>query len=280
MDEADEGLTSRRREAAATSGSSVALVAVIGGGATSAFSDFGDGPRGTYAGGPTSDAGLLRRHSQYPTDEAWANRKPYPFALILRLRVLQIVCGISAMVMGTVGLIEERGRMNLGFGVPAGAATVLAAAASIHGSRGFGGYRPPSPPRRTNCSAPSPSDAPEPELRTTRPSALISRLMTATSPGPRWRHYRRLLYSAGHLATLLWALAAGLCCTLLVKGVIALVKAPPEIELDDAPWMRPQRTTTLATVAGVQLVLAMTILSSAFAALHIRCFGDPDSCVD
>jgi hypothetical protein len=34
--------------------------------------------------------------------------------------VLQIVCGISAMVMGTVALIEERGQMNLGLGVPAG----------------------------------------------------------------------------------------------------------------------------------------------------------------
>jgi hypothetical protein len=41
--------------------------------------------------------------------------------------LLQIVCGISAMVMGTVAFIEERGEFNLGLGIPAGAATVLAA---------------------------------------------------------------------------------------------------------------------------------------------------------
>ena len=34
------------------------------------------------------------------------------------------------MVMGTVGFIEERGRLNLGLGIPAGGATVLAAGES------------------------------------------------------------------------------------------------------------------------------------------------------
>ncbi|XP_034248400.1 uncharacterized protein LOC117649614 [Thrips palmi] len=63
----------------------------------------------------------------------------YPHASVLRLRVVQIVCGISAMVMGTVGFIEERGRLNLGLGIPAGLATVLAAAVSIHLSRSFAG---------------------------------------------------------------------------------------------------------------------------------------------
>ncbi|XP_049862138.1 uncharacterized protein LOC126355777 [Schistocerca gregaria] len=80
---------------------------------------------------------------------------PYPFALVLRLRVLQIVCGISAMVMGTVTFIEERGALNLGLGIPAGAATVAAAAASIHSSRGFGGYRPRGPSRCRRCLGPS-----------------------------------------------------------------------------------------------------------------------------
>ncbi|GLH09443.1 Uncharacterized protein GBIM_14514, partial [Gryllus bimaculatus] len=42
------------------------------------------------------------------------------------------------MVMGTVAFIEEGSELNLGLGIPAGAATVLAAAASIHTSRGFG----------------------------------------------------------------------------------------------------------------------------------------------
>ncbi|XP_072160493.1 uncharacterized protein [Bemisia tabaci] len=68
----------------------------------------------------------------------------YPFAVVLRLRVLQIVCGISALVMGTVAFIEERGGFNLGLGVPAGVTTVVAAAASIHTSRGFSGYQQPS----------------------------------------------------------------------------------------------------------------------------------------
>lgn len=46
--------------------------------------------------------------------------------------LLQIVCGISAMVMGTVAFIEERGKFNLGVGIPAGAATVLAAGKKVY----------------------------------------------------------------------------------------------------------------------------------------------------
>ncbi|CAD0197306.1 unnamed protein product [Chrysodeixis includens] len=61
----------------------------------------------------------------------------YPLALVLRLRVLQIVCGISAMVMGSVAFIEERQKFNMGLGIPAGAITILAAAISIHTSRGW-----------------------------------------------------------------------------------------------------------------------------------------------
>ncbi|XP_054281112.1 uncharacterized protein LOC128998784 [Macrosteles quadrilineatus] len=68
----------------------------------------------------------------------------YPFAVVLRLRVLQIVCGISALVMGAVAFIEERGRLHLGLGMPAGVLTVAAAAMSIHTSRGFSGYTSPS----------------------------------------------------------------------------------------------------------------------------------------
>jgi hypothetical protein len=51
----------------------------------------------------------------------------YPFAFVLRLRVVQVVCGISALVMGTVALIEERGQLNLAVAIPAGCATILAA---------------------------------------------------------------------------------------------------------------------------------------------------------
>ncbi|VVC34467.1 Hypothetical protein CINCED_3A019609 [Cinara cedri] len=53
--------------------------------------------------------------------------KIYPFAVVLRLRVLQIVCGITGLVMGMVAIIEEKGKMNLGLAIPAGILTVVAA---------------------------------------------------------------------------------------------------------------------------------------------------------
>ncbi|CAG9559544.1 unnamed protein product [Danaus chrysippus] len=62
----------------------------------------------------------------------------YPLAVVLRLRVLQIVCGISTMVMGSVAFIEERQKFNMGLGIPAGSFSVIAAAVSIHTSRGWG----------------------------------------------------------------------------------------------------------------------------------------------
>ncbi|XP_065217574.1 uncharacterized protein LOC135843565 [Planococcus citri] len=77
----------------------------------------------------------------------WARYKAslYPFSTVLRFRVIQIVCGIIMMVMGSVACIEEKGTVtNLGLGVFAGIATVIASAACIHTSRGFGGYRQPS----------------------------------------------------------------------------------------------------------------------------------------
>lgn len=42
-------------------------------------------------------------------------------------QLFQIVCGISALVMGSVAFIEEKGKLNLGLGIPAGGATILAA---------------------------------------------------------------------------------------------------------------------------------------------------------
>lgn len=41
--------------------------------------------------------------------------------------VLQVVCGISGVVMGAVAFIEERGRLHLGLSMPAGFLTVAAA---------------------------------------------------------------------------------------------------------------------------------------------------------
>ncbi|CAK1541315.1 unnamed protein product [Leptosia nina] len=64
----------------------------------------------------------------------------YPFAIGLRVRVLQIVCGIGGLVVGAVGWLEEKQKPELGLGVPAGAVTVLAAALSVYYSRGFGGW--------------------------------------------------------------------------------------------------------------------------------------------
>ncbi|XP_050442463.1 uncharacterized protein LOC126846726 [Adelges cooleyi] len=65
----------------------------------------------------------------------------YFFSHILRVRVLQIVCGILAVVMGSVACIEDKGSFaNLGLGIPAGLSTVLAAATSIYTSRIFNGY--------------------------------------------------------------------------------------------------------------------------------------------
>ncbi|KAK9738090.1 hypothetical protein QE152_g10171 [Popillia japonica] len=66
------------------------------------------------------DRSLDTRPIAFPVDG-------YPFATVLRLRVLQIVCGITFLIMGTVGFIEEKGHLNLGLGIPAGAATILAA---------------------------------------------------------------------------------------------------------------------------------------------------------
>ncbi|XP_034828680.1 uncharacterized protein [Maniola hyperantus] len=69
-----------------------------------------------------------------------AGLRIYPFATALRVRVLQIVCGIGGLVVGAVGWLEEKQKPELGLGVPAGAVTVLAAATSVYYSRGFGGW--------------------------------------------------------------------------------------------------------------------------------------------
>lgn len=47
--------------------------------------------------------------------------------MVLKPGLFQIVCGLSAMVMGAVAVIEEHGELNLGLGIPAGGASVLAA---------------------------------------------------------------------------------------------------------------------------------------------------------
>ncbi|XP_039290812.1 uncharacterized protein LOC111043274 [Nilaparvata lugens] len=90
----------------------------------------------------------------------------YPFSQVLRLRVLQVVCGISVLIMGAVACIADKTAvMKLGLGVPAGIFTVLAAGASIHTSRGFSGYR------SSTCS-------PGSALRVLGPNAQIAAILT------------------------------------------------------------------------------------------------------
>jgi hypothetical protein len=75
----------------------------------------------------SSDMTVTERRTSEERPTSDTRHDVYPFALVLRLRVLQVVCGISALVMGTVAFIEERGKLNLALAVPAGCATVLAA---------------------------------------------------------------------------------------------------------------------------------------------------------
>ena len=75
--------------------------------------------------GPLGAASFGGRSTGHPG----AARSPivYPSAVVLRWRVVQIVCAIAALVMGAVALIEERDAANLALALPAGCITVLAA---------------------------------------------------------------------------------------------------------------------------------------------------------
>ncbi|XP_041989269.1 uncharacterized protein LOC121740604 [Aricia agestis] len=99
----------------------------------------------------------------------------YPFAVALRVRVLQIVCGIGGLVVGAVGWLEERRSPALGLGVPAGAVTVLAAATSVYFSRGFGGWR------SARARAPRPWGAPWRALGPSPCAALPLTLLWTTA---------------------------------------------------------------------------------------------------
>ncbi|BES97364.1 Hypothetical protein NTJ_10178 [Nesidiocoris tenuis] len=97
---------------------------------------------------------------ELPTPEfKFVAEEYYPFALVLRLRVLQIVCGITLVIMGTVAFIEEKGEIRMGLGMPAGILTVFAAGMGIHTSRGFSGYKEPSCTGRLRFLGPRPAVA-------------------------------------------------------------------------------------------------------------------------
>lgn len=177
-------------------------------------------------------------------------KRSYPFHLVLRLRVLQIVCGLTAMVMGAVGVIEEHGELNLGLGIPAGGASVLAAAASVHTSRGFSGYRAPA---GVVCAA-----GPRSHLAPWR--------------GGAWRTALPVL--------LLWLLAVGLHATLLGKALIALAE-PYHPQYPPHAWVPPSAgskpTPTRTVIASLQMLLAATTLLAVVAVLHVDWRHDPQA---
>ncbi|XP_073995426.1 uncharacterized protein isoform X2 [Rhodnius prolixus] len=136
----------------------------------------------------------------------------YPFAKVLRLRVLQIVCGIACLVLGSVAFIEEGGQLNLGLGIPAGLFTVLAAGVSVHTSRGFSGYRDPNCASGLRFLGPRPSIALPLTLLWAAACILLTALIVLSSG--------ELVLGAGGrqlsvLAGLLLALAAAILAAVL-----------------------------------------------------------------
>lgn len=55
----------------------------------------------------------------------------YPYALMLRLRVVQIVCGILTALVGSAACIEKQSRSTLSVGLLCGFLTLIAAVVSI-----------------------------------------------------------------------------------------------------------------------------------------------------
>ncbi|CAH1379822.1 uncharacterized protein [Tenebrio molitor] len=162
----------------------------------------------------------------------------YPFATVFRLRVLQIVCGISFLVIGTVAFIEEKGRMNLGLGIPAGGATILAAAASIHTTKGFGGYR------TSTCM-------PGSHLRFLGPSVKIAIPLT-----------------------FLWATACSFLAILMLQSTKVLSCYQDHVCINEADPIEEE--TDLLILASVELLLSVITFLAVFMLLRIDCKYDPD----
>lgn len=67
------------------------------------------------------------KHTKVPTVPNRSNiRIKLPIKHIF-IVLFQIVFGIIFLIIGTVAFIEERGEVNLGLGIPAGGATIVAA---------------------------------------------------------------------------------------------------------------------------------------------------------
>ncbi|KAK9874957.1 hypothetical protein WA026_005772 [Henosepilachna vigintioctopunctata] len=165
----------------------------------------------------------------------------YPFARVLQLRVLQIVCGISFLIIGTVAFIVEKGQMNLGLGIPTGGATILAAAASIHTTRGFGGYR---------TSAFSPGSI----LRILGPNVKLAIPLT-----------------------FLWVTACSFMVLLILQAakVISCWNNNEEC-IVDSQYIEREELSDLLTLASLELSLTIVTLTAIFLLLRIDCKYDPD----
>lgn len=79
---------------------------------------------------------VVRPHLRHMSDagisgSAFAPYPGYPYALMLRLRVLQVVCGILTTLIGSTACIEEKSRFTLSIGLVCGFLTLLAAVVSI-----------------------------------------------------------------------------------------------------------------------------------------------------
>ncbi|KAL3277381.1 hypothetical protein HHI36_012730, partial [Cryptolaemus montrouzieri] len=165
----------------------------------------------------------------------------YPFARVLQLRVLQIVCGISFLIIGTVAFIVEKGKMNLGLGIPTGVATILAAAASIHTTRGFGGYR---------TSAFNPGSI----FRILGPSVKIAIPLT-----------------------LLWTTSCSFMALLLLESikVISCWSQNQYCVVSTYP-VEDDEISDLIVLASLELALTIITLISVISLLTIDCKYDPD----
>ncbi|XP_077484951.1 uncharacterized protein LOC144094969 [Amblyomma americanum] len=78
---------------------------------------------------------------------ATATRNCRTLAVLLRLRVTQIVLGIVTLVLGASACLDPRARVTLSFGVPTGSLTLLAACGHVRAVRREG----PAGLQRSSC---------------------------------------------------------------------------------------------------------------------------------
>nr|XP_022910474.1 uncharacterized protein LOC111421536 [Onthophagus taurus] len=143
--------------------------------------------------------------------------------------------------MGTVGFIEERGELNLGFGIPAGSAIILAAAGSLHTTKGFGGYK------TSTCPPNSP-------LRFLGPTLQIAVPLT-----------------------IIWGTACSFLVALFVKSLKTLTINPimkPNYDDEDPNYLCHKRDLTI--LASLKASLCFVVIISIITLLRIDCKYDPD----